>query len=80
MIAHLTRSRNSNGSRPVVVHVSHFVRQFLQIVWFHTAIVNYDVMSWRNRTLVHMLRNQEEIPPVTASECMIDDGSRCRID
>ena len=36
-------------------------------------------MSWRNRTLVHMLRNQEEIPPVTASECVIDDGSRWRI-
>jgi hypothetical protein len=57
----LADSRNAGGSAPVVVKMSHFVRQNFDFVLVETtSIVDDVVCGWRNGSLSNMLRDQEE--------------------
>ena len=75
----LTRSWHPNCTGPVVVHVRHFVRQLLKVVRLHSTVVHYDVVGWRYRPLINVLRNQIKIPPVAPSESVVHHSSRRRI-
>lgn len=55
---------HSDGARPIVVQMAHFVRQPLALVGCHTAVVvDDDVVSWGYGTLVDLLRDDQEVVP-----------------
>lgn len=53
---YLTRRGNTDSSWPVIVEMSHFVRQSLDLVNLEVALImDHDVVSWRHCTLSNML-------------------------
>ena len=52
---YLTRGWNTNSSRPVVIHVGHLVRQLLQVIGLHPAVMDHDEMGGRDSTLGNKL-------------------------
>ena len=63
-LTYLTRCRHSDGARPVVIHVSHLVRQSLKVVRFESrGVVYHSIMSGGYCALPHMLTHKEEVIP-----------------
>ena len=60
----LARGRHTDGPWPVVIHVSEFVGQLLEDVWFPAGVIKHHVVvCGRDCSLPHMLTHQKEIIP-----------------
>jgi len=75
-------SGNVDRSVPVIVHERQTERKLLQSVRIHLPVVNDHVMGRSHSTLMKVsVRGEEEIiPPVTASDCVVNHSSWRRID
>lgn len=66
--------------RPVVVQMTKFVCQLLDMVWFETWwIFNDIVVDWCNSSLTYCLRAQEEVVELWSCNFRINNGTRKRI-
>lgn len=66
----LTRCRYSDGTRPIVVQMTKFVRQSLHVVSLHvSSIVKNNVVGRRDRPLPHQLRHQIEVVQIPPGDC-----------
>lgn len=73
----LARRGYTNCTAPVVVHMSKFVRQSLNLVGGQAAgTVEHAVRGGRNGALSHVLRNQVKIELQRVGDDVVHDGSR----
>lgn len=69
----LTRSWNSNCTRPIITHMRQFITQFLQMIRTQIRGIHYNKMGRRHRTLSDILTHQKEILIIRFSHFSIHD-------
>lgn len=78
--AYLTRSGHSDGTGPIVVHVGHFVGKTLHMVGLKIGIIICNNVVGRcDCALIDVLRDEEKIIPILASDAVIDHSTRLRV-
>lgn len=76
----LAGRRNFHCARPVVVQVSHSVRQSLQFVSIQSDLIgDDDVVTGSDCSLSHMLRNQIKVLVIRPGDSPIQNCARFRI-
>lgn len=76
----LNRSWHSNGSWPIVVKVTQFVRQLLQMIRLkHSFVMKDYIMRRRYCATFDRLWDQVEVVKVRSGDFTINDGSRWRV-
>lgn len=80
LVGVLAGSRDSDGSRPVVVEVAHFVGQALHVVRLQSSgVPDHVVVGGGHCSLPHRLRHQEEVIPYGSGDGRVDNGPWARV-
>lgn len=77
---YLTRRRNPNSPRPVVVHVGQLVREPLDYVRGEVGlVVNNDAVGRGHGAVSYLLGDDVEIIPIPSSDAKVHDRPRRRV-
>ena len=64
LVCILARSGNPDSARPVVVQVTQFVGQLLQVIWGEARVIpDHIIGRWVDSALSHTLGHKEKIIP-----------------
>ena len=80
VFAYQTRSRNSDWTNPVKVHKAQPISQNLNTIRTHSnSVLQDDVMSWGDSSLIYFLGDQEEVKHSFSGDGVIQNCSRWNI-